>query len=226
MGTELRGQLTAGQRLLLARKVHLAPGALARMPGNQGEPLGNGWHVALFLIGQLAGMPQSALAWWAAQGRGHVVLTDGAVGYVVNSLSLGRRTLDAAVQVPLSVVVAEPERAAALALQPLDHLLGCRGQPDGLWLSQGAGLNSHWLAVGEQIARLFPLGYGLSRQGRADPHTYLAEGIVAALRDHRRLNIADPKLHRLLKSTILNEGFWHHWAPTVAVGRDTGHPPK
>ncbi len=200
-----------GSQALLREKIHVAKGALAQSPGNVQEQLATGWDGAVRLAALLAGLPEAGLGWWAQQPRGHVLLTAQAQGYVAGELSHGGGSLPAVAQVPLALLLIEPEQALALALRPLDHLLGCGGRADGPWLSDGGGIVRRWRRVGEQVARLFPLGYGLSQEGRTDPHAYLAQGMALALLAPRRLQTADPKLYRLLRDSLLNPGFWGHF---------------
>jgi hypothetical protein len=139
-----------------------------------------------------------------------MVLTSQAQGYVLGGLSTGKRPLENGVQIPLHLLVDAPEAAVALSMQPLDHLLGCRGG-EGAWLSEGGGITARWRTVGQQIDQLFRLGYGLTEAGRERPQAYLSAGIAAALFDPRRLQTADPKLYRLIQNTLLNEGFWRNF---------------
>ena len=206
-----RTAASPGLRALLREKIHLARGALAGSPGHVQERLASGWDGALALAHLLTKLPDAGLAWWAQQPRGHILLTAQAQAYATGELLHGQDTLEAVARVPLPLLVTRPAEALALALQPLDHLLGCHGQADGPWLSDGGGITPRWRRVGEQVARLFPLGYGLSPQARTDPHAYLAQGLALALLDPRRLQTEDPKLHRLLRDSLLNAGFWRHF---------------
>lgn len=209
-------QLSQGQRALLARKVHIQPGALAHSSGDVQERLPSSWHAAIDLVSRLHGLPDAAFHWWAEQPAGHVLITTGERAYITGSLDAAQQQLAAVTLIPLAQIVRQPQQAAIAALFPLDHLLGCGGAPHGQWLSQGGGLSRRWQRVGAQLARLFSLGYGLSQAARQDPRIYLAEGMITALHDRRRLNIADPKLERLLGASLLSEGFWHNFRQAVS----------
>lgn len=204
---------SAALRRLLTRKIHLLPAALRHSPASIRDQLPSAWHAAVRLSALLAGLPDGALAWWADQSPGHIVLTERDTGHRHLFDAGSQGTLQSVALIPLSTLVDRPRQALALALHPLDHLLGCGGEPAGRWLSDGGGLNRRWSDVGGQIARLYALGYGLSAAGRAHPHIYLAEGLAAALHDRPVLNRADPKLDRLLASTLLSPGFWRNSLP-------------
>lgn len=206
-----QNRFSPGQRALLRQKIHVVPGALAQSSGDIRQELDSGWNGSTQLVQDLAGLPDAALTWWAAQPRGHILLTAHSDAYEPARLKSDQRHLEGVAQISLSTLVRDPHQAACLALHPLDHLLGCGGAPQGAWLSDGGGINPRWRTVGEQVVKLFDLGYGLSPRARQDPHFYLAEGLVLAMQEKRRLNTADPKLQRLLKASLLNDGFWHNF---------------
>ncbi|MBI3958110.1 MAG: hypothetical protein HY328_04815 [Chloroflexi bacterium] len=203
MGSEL----SASQRLLLQRKIHVAEGAYARSTRAAQQRFPSGWSGAIGSARLLGGLPETAIRWWAEQPNGHLLLTAGEDAYAT-SLSVDEEVLNAVAAVPIGWLVEDEARALAAALRPLDHLLGCGGVADGRWLSDGGGITLRWQGIGAQIARLFPLGYGISEASRQDPHVYLAEGLALALTDRQALNVNDPKLERLLAASLLSDGFW------------------
>jgi hypothetical protein len=203
--------LSPGQKALLAQKVHVTPGALARSSGDVQQRLLSSWQAATTLVATLAGLPDEGFRWWAEQSAGHILLTEQEGGYEAGPLQVGDHHLTAVVRIPLSQIVDHPQKAASRALFPLDHLLGCAGLPTGRWLSEGGGIDQRWQRIGSQIAHLYELGYSLSEEGRHDPRVYLAEGVLAALHNRRQLNTADPKLDRLLHTSLLSSAFWRNF---------------
>jgi hypothetical protein len=201
-------QLTAGQRALLRHKIHVRPDALAHRRGDVQERLSSSWQAAIEIANQLHGLPEDALLWWAEQPAGHLLLTADESGYSSEPLDHAAGSLRGVALIPLRQILYDQEGAAIRAFLPLDHLLGCGGDRDGHWLSEGNSLYPRWSRIGGQIADLFALSYGLSEAGCRDPHHYLAEGLWTAIHDRRRLNVADPKLERLLKSSLLSAPFW------------------
>ncbi len=217
-----RKKLSAGQQAMLEHKIHVQPDAYARSDGSVQEQLDTGWQGALLLANLLAKLPEPALRWWARQPAGHILFTANDTKYVAGRLDATGRDLAGVSVLPLALVVRQPRAALVRALLPLDHLLGCQGAENGPWLSDGGGVSPRWLSIGVQIARLFPLGYGLSPAAQKDPHLYLAEGLAAALTDRRRLNTADPKLERILKTSILSANFWERFLQEEDRGWKTG----
>lgn len=204
--------LTAGLRRLLHTKIHLAPELSRHRSGPIAGRLQNRWQGAVALAELLVGLPETALTWWSRHPVGHLVLT--AAGptrrpqYQAGPTTVGRRSLAGVAYVPLMQVLDDPVAATAVALLPLDHLLGCGGLPEGLWLSQGGGVTPAWMEVGADVHQLFGLGYGSREEARRSAAVYLADGLALTLHRRREANTQDPKLERLLDRTVLNEAFW------------------
>ncbi len=206
MPTELSSRL----RLLLQQKIHVAADAYAGSGRAAQSRFPSAWSAAMETARLLADLPEGAIHWWAEQPAGHLLLTADDDSYAA-TLSMDGEELQGVALLPMAWLVGERARALAAALRPLDHLLGCGGGTDGRWLSEGGGINPRWQRVGEQIAQLFPLGYGATEASRQNPRVYLAEGLALALRDRQRLNTQDPKLERLLAASLLAAGFWRNF---------------
>lgn len=202
-----KGERDAALRALTQAKLHLEPGALARVPTSVSERFDNPWAPMKALQRRLRPFPVGLLRFWAAQERGHVLIGRRDRGYVPGPQRCGKRTLDGVAYVALADLAAANDRPLVLIGLLLDHLLGCRGG-EGAWLSEGGGITPRWREVGRQVHELFELGYGQSEAAQHDPHIYFAEGLAAYCRDRRALNVADPLLERLLRRTIMNEAFW------------------
>ncbi len=117
------------QRRLLHSRVHGLPGAPKRPPVD--APFTTTWGGGIYLVSLMGGLPASLLTWWAAQPAGHILLTGGEAGYLPGDVTVGDLTLRSVSRVPLDLLAQEPLAALALALQPLDHLLGCNGDEVG-----------------------------------------------------------------------------------------------
>jgi hypothetical protein len=127
-------------------------------------------------------------------------------GYAPGVQPVGRRSYDGVAWVAARRLLAEPGLAGPLA-GLLDHLLGSDGQPDGPRLSDGAGRNAAWADAGQRLRRQFGLGYA-PPQAAAAPDLYFAWGLRAFLLDAPALNVVDPGLERLLRTTVFDSRFW------------------
>ncbi len=199
----------AARRALLRAKIHLDPGGRARLPTFPGKSrLGSSaWAPALALADHLRPFPVEMLQWWAAQPTGHVVIGGQASTYQPGPVQVRRRTLINVARIaPLDIL--ENETAVLSALGSLfDHLLGCNGGTEDLWLSEGGGLTPEWRRVGKRVSELFRLGYA-SEVAADSPRAYFAWGLALYCANRRALNLADPLLERLLHTTVMSSDFW------------------
>lgn len=196
--TTSTGEHAAALRALLADKLHAFPDARGRAPG----------VLLRALMQQIHPLPVVLLHWWAAHPRGHVVITTDARGYVPGPQIAGAYALDGVVWVAADTLLAGETDSLAAIAHLLDHLLGCNGEAEGAWLSAGGGITPAWRETGARLRDLFALGYGPTAETRADPRAYFAWGFVLSLREPRALNVADPRLERLLRTTLLDDDFW------------------
>lgn len=195
------------QKYFLVRKVHLEPGAFRLMPAMLQRQLSSPWEASVRLVDTLSSLPDAALSWWADQPSGHLVLSAGEEGYRDYFTPTNREPLRSVAMIPIELTVTSPREALIRALFTMDHLLGCLGE-DGLWLSDGGGVDQRWQRIAQQLQQLFSLGYGLTDAERSDAHLYFATGLADAMLSDPSLVRNDPKLSRLMRTSILSEGFW------------------
>lgn len=193
-------------RALLRDKIHVQPGALARLPSPEAARLRSPLDLGRLLLAPLGHAPLELLDFWMKHPRGHAVINPQRHEYVPGDQPVGRRRYDGVAWVAARRVLAEPGLAAPLA-GLLDHLLGSDGQQDGPRLSDGAGRNAAWAEVGQRLQRQFDLGYAPPEVAAA-PGLYFAWGIRAFLSDPAALSVVDPGLERLLRTTLFDSRFW------------------
>jgi hypothetical protein len=90
----------------------------------------------------------------------------------------------------------------------IDHYLGCAGQPDSHWLSEGGGVTTHWREAGARLHRIFALGYGIDELARSNIRNYFAQSMALYCLDRRRFNVADPQICKWLRATLWNPASW------------------
>ena len=201
--------LTPTLRQLLHEHIHLAPAAWTQAPAPVRASFSSPFEPAQRLAQEVGRLPPSLLTWWAGLPDGHILLAD-QHGYTPGRLaddSHGRTNVAQLALADLADPTGNRGDAWYWIAHLLDHHLGCLGAADGAWLSDGAGINARWQEVGQRIAVLARLGYNPQPGAATNPHAYLAAGLALFIADRAALNVQDPKLERLLATTLLHEGF-------------------
>lgn len=205
--------LTPALRQLLHEHIHLAPTAWTQAAAPVRARFSSPFEPAQRLAQALARLPAPLLEWWAALPGGHLLI--GAQGsYRSDPIFLRPDDPHPRAGVAQIALADLSNPAGGLGdawfwvAHLLDHHLGCLGAANGAWLSDGAGITPRWQEVGQRIAGLAQLGYNprLAASG-GDPHAYLAAGLALFITDRAALNVQDPKLERLLATTLLHAGF-------------------
>nr|MBC7245382.1 hypothetical protein [Chloroflexota bacterium] len=189
-------------------RIHIAPRALERSPLEVQHHYSHIWAPLDELLGQLRIFPSGLARFWLQQPGGHVVLTQLPSGYVVGEQRLKQSMLLHVAYVRLSDWVNDPLEALVPIGHLVDHLLGSAGSEEGPWLSEGGGINPALQKVGASIVELFSLGYSFDAEACRDARTYFARSLALYLRDRRALNITDPVMERLLRTTLFADAFW------------------
>jgi hypothetical protein len=161
-----------------------------------------------FLAQQLAPLPADLWGFLSEQSGGHVIISAGRSCYLPGEATVGQQQMWNVAFVSAEDLVRDNERPLHVIGHLLDHYLGCLGDPDGAWLSQGGGMSPAWQEAGERLPRLFALGYGVDEVALEDIRNYFAQSLAIYCRDRRRLNIADPQIDKWLRSTLWNPAFW------------------
>jgi hypothetical protein len=89
----------------------------------------------------------------------------------------------------------------------IDHHLGCAGEPDGPWLSDGGGVTPGWREAGSRLPRLFALQYGVDEVAQANVRDYFAQSLAVYCQDRQHLNVADPQIYKWYRGTLWDEAF-------------------
>ena len=202
------GQRAAILKGLQVKKIHVRKHALARVPDSIARHFSHPWAPVSALIRYFGLFPDPLLSFWLDHPVGHVVITEGQAGYEPGDIQEGKRALAAVAFIPLQSLVGEGKHPLLYIAHLFDHLLGCDGVPDGIWLSEGGGYLPAWKEVGRRLYRQFQLGYGESEAARTNPRRYFAEGLVAYWQDRQRLRVQDPGLATIFRTTLLDPHFW------------------
>ncbi len=139
---------------------------------------------------------------------GFVSICTGESRYVPGPVDLRQRQVQNVAFVSVADLARDNERPLHVLGHLLDHHLGCGGDPEGLWLSQGGGMNSRWQEASTRLSRLFGLGYGVDEVAQSGVRDYFAQSLAFFCRDRERLNVADPQIYKWFRSTLWNRAFW------------------
>jgi len=193
----------------LRARARLMPGALDEI----GEPArgeyAHEWAPVQLLGRRLACLPAGlwdALLRWES---GYSVLIAGESRYEPGEFRLRARTLHGVALISLEDLSGRaPSRVLHVMAHLVDHHLGCSGEAEGIWLSEGGGVAPVWREAGQRLARLYELGYGLDDIARSGRRDYFAQSLAAYCRERRALHVADPQITQWFRTTLWSPRFW------------------
>lgn len=143
-----------------------------------------------------------------AHDGGMAAICTGESRYVPGPATIGRREARNVAFVSVQDLAMDNEQPLHILGHLVDHYLGCGGQPDGAWLSEGGGLFPSWQEAGQRLPDLFALGYGVDEAARANVRDYFARSLAWYCRDRESLNVADPQIDKWFRNTLWSEAFW------------------
>ncbi len=184
----------------LAPRILIQPGALAASPGHVQELFPTAAAAMAAMAARLRPLPPPLIGRWLGGPGGYILLNAARHGFVPGPTPYRRRTLHDVAWVQL-----RRWRDCADALQPVAALLlHLAARPS---LEPDADAPPAWAQFLAGAHSCFAAGYGRSPAARADLRSYLIEGIAAFLCDRPALNVADPRLEKLLAATLFHSDF-------------------
>ena len=196
----------------LRERARLRPNLLPQSPPWVRAHFDHAWAPMQALEQQLRPLPPALWAWLRRYPGGFVVVTVEPSHYAPGPATIRRQAVQNVAYVSVADLARQNEQPLHVIAHLLDHYLGCGGDPDGLWLSDGGGVTDRWREAGDRLGRLFPLGYGLDAVAQANIRDYFAQSLAFYCRDRRRLNVADPAITKWFRSTLWNPAFWNQSA--------------
>jgi hypothetical protein len=203
---------------LKADRFHVSPRALELSPTSTQTRFRHIWASLDELLSRLRPLPIGLVRFWMDQPGGHIIITHLPSYYEPGEQAFRRQRLRNVAFVRLSDLAEGSLEALVPLGHLLDHLLGSGGTAGGLWLSEGGGICPGLREVGRRVRELFPLGYGFDEAACRDARSYLARSVSLYLHDRRALNIADPQIERLLRTTLFSGVFWRSCQTQAAKG--------
>ena len=199
---------TRSSEQLKIDRIHVAPRALELSPPAAQQRFTHIWAPLDHVTSKLHALPTGLVRFWLEQPGGHVVITHLPTRYEPGEQLLQHQVLRNVAWVRVSDLAKDSVEALVPIGHLVDHMLGSSGQAEGPWLSDGGGLNESLREVAARVAELFPLGYGFDEAARTDVRAYFARSLALYLLDRQTLNVADPLMEKLLRTTFLSEALW------------------
>ncbi|MBC7262663.1 MAG: hypothetical protein H5T63_11710, partial [Chloroflexi bacterium] len=202
---------------LKVERIHIAPRTLELSPPEVQRRFPHVWAPFEELLRLLRPFPAGLVRFWLAQPGGHVVITHLPSCYIVGEQELKGHPLYHVAYVRLSDLANNSLEALVPIGHLFDHLLGNAGNEEGPWLSEGGGINCALQEVGASIVALFPLGYGFDPEACRDVRSYFARSFALYLQDRRALNVADPRMEKLLRTSLFADAFCNRLARNTTL---------
>ncbi|HSJ53658.1 MAG TPA: hypothetical protein VLC52_07890 [Anaerolineae bacterium] len=192
----------------LRARARMLPGSLAQSPPWVRDVFDHAWAPMTSLARQLAPLPAGLWPHLLGCEGGYLAVCNGPSRYEPGPARLRGRQVTNVAYVSIQDLAQENEQPLHVAGHLVDHHLGNGGAAEGAWLSEGGGLCPRWREAGERLARVFALGYGIDAVARSSLRDYFAQSLALYCRERQRLNVADPQVHKWLRTTLWDESFW------------------
>jgi hypothetical protein len=166
------------------------------------------WAPMRALADQVRLLPNGLWDFLSSCPDGFVVISPNSSRYEPGLATVGRRQLRNVAFVSVEDLAEDNEQTLHIIGHLVDHYLGCAGEEQGMWLTDGGGLVPRWQEAGQRLHELFVLGYGVDEVAQANVRDYFARSLAWYCRERQALNVADPQIEKWLRSTLWDAGFW------------------
>ena len=209
--------LPKGQALrqLITEKMHVEHQALRLSPTAVRRRYDHAWAPVQHMEKVLSPCPEGLLRWWAESPRGHLILTHLPSRYAEGPQAVRKEMVENVAYVCLNDLHRNPQIVLRAVASLLDHLLGSDGAPKGRRLSDGSGVIPALEDVGQKVQEYAALGYLEDVVEESDSREYFEAAFTLYLTNRRDLKVADPRIEKLLHTTILSESFWRRIASAL-----------
>jgi hypothetical protein len=204
--TGSRKQITA--QTWLMERVRMMPDLLEEAPHWVTTIFDHAWAPMTALSNEINHLPSAVWPMLMSFPCGYVYITTDESEYLPGPGTVRYQRVQNVARVSVEDLADENERPLHVIGHLIDHHLGCGGQPEGLWLSEGGGITPQWAQVGAQLAQLYALGYAPDDVAQSGVRDYFAQSLALYCRDRSSLNVADPQIEKWLHNTLWNREFW------------------
>ena len=199
-----RGPATAW----LHARARLMPDLLIQSPPWVRGVFDHAWASMEALAREVRHLPTGLWSYLLDCEGGFVLIATGESRYVPGLARIRQQSVQNVAFVSVEDLAQDNDRPLHVVGHLIDHYLGCGGDAEGMWLSEGGGVTSGWQQAGERLLKLFSLGYGIDDDALLCVQDYFAQSLAYYCRDRRRLNVADPQIYKWFRSTLWSESFW------------------
>jgi len=192
----------------LQAKARLMPNLLPQSPLWVRSVFEHAWAPMKALAEAIRPLPPDLWAFLMGNDGGMAAICPGESHYSPGPATIGRREAHNVAFISVQDLAQDNEQPLHILGHLVDHYLGCGGEPEGAWLSEGGGLFPSWQEAGQRLPELFALGYGVDDVARGNVRDYFARSLAWYCRDRQSLNVADPQIEKWFRSTLWNDAFW------------------
>jgi hypothetical protein len=204
-------------RAWLRARVRLTPGLLNQSPPWVRAVFDHTWAPMEAMARQIYCLPTALWDYLLNLNSGYVAICSSHSVYVPGPARIRDQLVQNVAYVSVADLARNNERPLHVLGHLIDHHLGCGGNAEGHWLSQGGGLDPRWQRAGERLPGLFALGYGVDDVAQSGIRDYFAQSLALYCRNRQHLNTRDPQIDKWLRSTLWNKAFW----PTEEKDRES-----
>jgi hypothetical protein len=194
-------------------RARLLPDLLSQSPPWVRGVFDHSWAPMEAMARQVACLPSALLDHLLTCDSGFVAICAGESRYTPGPTMLRHQQVQNVAFVSVIDLATDNDRPLHVIGHLIDHHLGCGGDSNGRWLSEGGGTKPQWKQAGERLPRLFALGYAADSVAQSDVRNYFAQSLALYCRERQRLNVADPQICKWFRSTLWDQGFWRSDRP-------------
>ena len=193
----------------LRARARLMPDLLPRSPTWVRGVFDHTWAPMATLTRQLTDLPGALWDYLQDCAGGFVYISVAESKYIPGPMTIRGQEAQNVARISVEDLARGNEQPLQTIGYLIDHHMGCGGDQEGAWLSEGGGVCPAWQQAGSRLPGLFELGYGIDDAARSDVRAYLSHSLALYCQDRQRLNIADPQIYKWFRSTLWNEAFWN-----------------
>jgi len=195
-------------RAWLHARARLMPDLLSQSPPWVRGVFDHSWAPMRALSEQVRLLPPHLWNQLLSWESGYVAVCTGDSHYAPGPASIRHQRVANVAFVSVEDLAVGNERPLHALGHLIDHHLGCGGDVEGPWLSDGGATLGRWRQAGQRLPELFALGYAVDPIAQSGVRDYFAQSLALFCQDRQRLNVADPLIYKWLRGTLWEKALW------------------